>query len=282
MSNHYNINQEKCWSCSHYCGERELKYNKFYTSDKAKCAYKKEEVSESSYCWHYKKAGDVAAELAKEENEKLEKELEERKRERQQLEEEIENEKRKRLYEEWYASLSPEEKHKEDERKRLEAIEEKKRQEQLAKEKEIVLKKQSLMNKINDLEKRANLIKSKMSKNIILCIVMTSVAFLFGFMPYFVFNSLKGQNEFALQSWIDLGHSSTDETALEFSANIEMYSSKAQSVLWIPFVILVILIVLSILLIIKTRRKQIVELSNLTNEMNDLKKEIVNVNNELE
>lgn len=282
MSNHYNINQEKCWSCSHYCGERELKYNKFYTSDKAKCAYKKEEVSESSYCWHYKKAGDVASELAKEENEKIQKELEEKEKEKQQLEEEIENEKRKRMYEEWYASLSPEEKQKEDERKILEAIEEKKRQEQLAKEKEIVLKKQSLMNKINHLEKKIYLVKSKMIKNIILCTVISLVTFFLGFIPYFVFNLFIGQNESALQSWIDLGHSSTDETALEFSANIEMYSSKAQSVLWIPFVILVIFIVLSILLIIKTRRKQIVELSNLTNEMNDLKKEIVNVNNELE
>lgn len=282
MSNHYEINQEKCWSCTHYCGERELKYNKFYTSDKAKCAYKKEEVSESSYCWHYKKAGDVAAELAKEENEKLEKELEEKKREKQQLEEEIENEKRKRLYEEWYASLSPEEKHKEDERKRLEALEEMKRQEKLAQEKELALKKQTILNKSNDLEKRVILIKNKMTKNITLCIVMTSVAFLFGFIPYFVFNYLKGQNEFALQSWIDLGHSATDETALEFSSNIEMYANKAHSVLWIPFVFLAIFVVLSILLIIKTRKKQLADLSNLTSEMNDLKKEIVNVNNELE
>ena len=138
------------------------------------------------------------------------------------------------------------------------------------------------MNKINDLEKKAYLVKSMIIKNIILCTVMSLVTFFLGFIPYFVFNLFKGQNESALQSWIDLGYSSTDETALEFSANIEMYSSKAQSVLWIPFVILVILIVLSILLIIKTRRKQIVELSNLTSEMNDLKKEIVNVNNELE
>ena len=82
--------------------------------------------------------------------------------------------------------------------------------------------------------------------------------------------------------WLEFGHSATDKTGLEFSTNIEMYTNKASSVVWIPFVVLAMCIVLSILSLVKTKQKQKVELCNLTNEINTLKVEIAKINKELD
>ena len=268
MSNHYDyeFKKEKCWSCAHYCGQRELRYGKFHTSDKGNCAYKREEVSESSYCWHYKLAGDVASELAKEENDKLQKELEKKEREKKRLEEEIEAEQRKSLYEQWYSSLSPEKKAKEDERKRKEA-----------REREKKWKQQTVLNKSNELEKKVNSIKQKMPRKIIFCVVITTIVSLLSFIPHWLFNSAKEYNEELLQIWME-DHSSTDQTSVELASSIEMYAHKAQNSLWILVAVLVVCIVLSIFAIIKTRKKQFIELETLTTEMNNLKKEIAELN----
>ena len=81
MSYHSNNNQEKCWSCEFFCGERKYKTGIFLgdtteTSSTGTCSCKRstnfnKSVSETGRCSKYQKWGVIASAIAKKENEEL-------------------------------------------------------------------------------------------------------------------------------------------------------------------------------------------------------------------
>lgn len=146
MSNHSNNQQEQCWSCEYFCGERKFRSASFgdstQTSSNGICSCKRsikynKSVSEAERCSKYQKWVVIASAIAKKENQRYEREMQEERRraekERKELERErlaLEAERERLEYERWYSSLTPEEKVQED----LRVEEERKRREREAEE----------------------------------------------------------------------------------------------------------------------------------------------------
>lgn len=144
MSYHNDDNQEKCWSCEFFCGERKRKSGIFLgnsteTSKTGTCSCRNSShfnktVFDTNWCSKYQKWGVIASSIAEKEsqerlrkqkleNAKYEQELkaeqERAEKQRRELEREryaLEWERRKLEYERWYASLSQEDKERENRR----------------------------------------------------------------------------------------------------------------------------------------------------------------------
>lgn len=200
MSYHSNNRQEKCWSCEFFSGERKYKDGflgaSTQTSTNGTCSCKRsshfnKSVSEGGWCSKYQKWGVIASAIAKKENDELlrkqkeenqryEREMQEEQRraerERRELERErlaLEQERKRLEYERWYASLSPDEKAREDlriqeekMREAREAEERRIRREQEEKEREA----QRLIDEEND--------KKRKKKNLIIILSLIGVVIL--------------------------------------------------------------------------------------------------------
>ena len=186
MSYHSNNNQNKCWSCDFFCGERKYKSGIFgvdstETSSNGTCLCKRstkynKTVSENNWCSKYQKWGVLTSAIDKRKNEEILKKqrLEDEKNKREieesnriarmeqiQLERErifLEQERKKLEYERWYMSLSRSEKIAENNRIRNEEarkkqeVEEQRRKEELEDEnnyQEAAKQLQNLVTEIN-------------------------------------------------------------------------------------------------------------------------------------
>lgn len=141
MSSNSNFKKDKCWSCEYFCGKREFKRGIFggnyvSTDERGTCSNKasrdyNRRISENGWCSRYQKWGVLQSALAAEEQKReIQRFEEEQRKETQRLQEEserrereiklermrLEEERRKLEHERWYASLTPEEKAKEDAR----------------------------------------------------------------------------------------------------------------------------------------------------------------------
>lgn len=137
MSSHTNFKSEKCWSCAFYAGRRKI--SKFLgpsidTDERGQCTCNKcpnsgKIVSENNYCskWQIdsmtnqcqiEQANKKAAQTAQREADRAQRRIEEHNREVEREREEErrykEREEEARKYQDWYNSLSPEEKAAED------------------------------------------------------------------------------------------------------------------------------------------------------------------------
>ena len=107
----------------------------------------------------------------------------------------------------------------------------------------------------------------------ILSSVLSLLAFLLSWIPYW-YNLLGvNSNKVMLREWLELGHSESDKFAQECVENIDKYTKQANSVLWIPFVILGIVIVATIIAFVLSKKyaknraeKETEELKKLVNE----------------
>lgn len=157
MSYHNDDNQEKCWSCEFFCGERKRKSGIFLgnsteTSKTGTCSCRNSShfnktVFDTNWCSKYQKWGVIASSIAeKESQERLRKQQLENAKYEQQLKaeqeraekkrRELERERRALEYQRWYSSLSLEDKEKEKARLTREAEENRILYEQEKREKE--------------------------------------------------------------------------------------------------------------------------------------------------
>lgn len=157
MSYHNDDNQEKCWLCEFFCGERKRKSGIFLgnsteTSKTGTCSCRNSShfnktVFDTNWCSKYQKWGVIASSIAeKESQERLRKQQLENAKYEQQLKaeqeraekkrRELERERRALEYQRWYSSLSLEDKEKEKARLTREAEENRIRYEQEKREKE--------------------------------------------------------------------------------------------------------------------------------------------------
>ena len=100
--------------------------------------------------------------------------------------------------------------------------------------------------------KRASIYHIRMA---ILAGILSAVAFLLSWVPYFVLYlpAVVGKSELSL--WLELGHSETDEYSIELKEGIAKATEEANKVLWIPFVVLSIGIVTTIAVLFLSKRK---------------------------
>ena len=97
--------------------------------------------------------------------------------------------------------------------------------------------------KLNEIEHKAKRFKKASKYHIrmtILSGILSLIAFLLGWIPCWINLIMAGVSNYQLQMWVELGHSESDTTGQEFAANIQKYTEQANSVTWIPFVILAV------------------------------------------
>ena len=104
--------------------------------------------------------------------------------------------------------------------------------------------------RINKQERYIKRLPNSWIKTVVIGVILSLVAFLIGWTPYWVFKGFENASRTSLNDWIELGHSENDSFALELKADAARYAETADSLIWIPFVALVIAIVLTILLVI--------------------------------
>ena len=85
--------------------------------------------------------------------------------------------------------------------------------------------------------------------------ILSLIAFLLGWIPYWI-NSFKAlASKSQLDMWIELGHSESDATGAELASDISKYTKEANSIVWVPFVILAIGILVTIIVFIVCKNK---------------------------
>lgn len=284
MGNHSNYKEEKCWSCAFFCGERKenrgLFGNSVETSSNGTCSCKRcskynSTVNENDRgCSKYQKWGVLDSSLAEEEKRKLYKEQrkinqniiydqrrqeEELQRQKEELERqtrELERERERLEYERWYSSLSPKEQKAEDARKQEERIKRQKLQEEESKKFNIA--------RINGEIRR---LKIKPIKVAIIGLLLTSLPFLIGWFPYYLYSLDIEVNEKFLEEAIEYA----DDPVYKFyyDQTIEFKHKRAECI-WIPFTILFIgLLVTGILCFLKWKKNKI-KIEELKKELNEL------------
>ncbi len=282
------IKQKRCWSCKYYCGSREYKKgmwlgSNFEVDEKGRCSRGKGNGKDGAtiYSWHcsyYERAGDVQSYISQEEAEKeikrtqreaeyhQSKEYEKLKKLIQQEQNQIKQERlhleleRKRLeHERWLNSLSPEEKEKFLlKQKRKKEVDEWEKESQ-AKINQKLSEVQTQLNEVEKISKKAKKEKRKPFIGFTSFLVVALVCFGIGWIPYLsnIFNA--EYNESLAHYWISLGNSTDHEEYLEWVSLAELFRSKANEVLYIPYLILgiflVITIIATILLFIQRKKK---------------------------
>lgn len=275
------IRQKKCWSCKYYAGSRELKNGflgtSFEVDERGQCLKGKTNNRDgltvySWYCSRYDRAGDVNAYIQKEEtkkeiirsqkeaenyqrqeNEKLRKQIQYKNDQIEQERLRLELSKKRSERERWLNSLSSEEREK--------FLAEEERQ---AKFNQIYSKLQIKIIVVEEIQKQANKEKRKPLIGFISSLAITIVSIGLGLIPYLsnLFKAL--ENEALAHEWVTMfGYSTDSEQYLEWMALAEQFRSKANEVLYIPFLILGICIVLTIfvtILLLFQRKKKLKDL----------------------
>ena len=127
--------------------------------------------------------------------------------------------------------------------------------------------------KLEEVEKKAKAVKKAASyhtRATILSGIISLVVFLLGWVPYWVSLIKAAASNSQLQSWIELGHSENDATGQEFANDIARYTNEANSLLWIPFVVLGIGIIITVLVFILSRKKTQAKVDKASNELKEI------------
>ena len=203
MSTNSNFKKDKCWSCEYYCGKREYKKGVFlgdsvYTDGSGTCGCKRSEkygktVTEDRWCSRYQKWGVLQSALAIEEQKRESQRIEnEQRREMQRIQDENDRQRRE---------IDRERRRLAEEREQLER--EEKLSEMTPEEREEFLRKE---NEAKEAERAARLLREKESaisrkkneiaqckktpvKPLIVGAVISLIAFLLGWIPYWYFDS---------------------------------------------------------------------------------------------
>ena len=112
--------------------------------------------------------------------------------------------------------------------------------------------------KLNEIENKAKKFKKASKYHIrttIISAILSLIAFLFGWIPCWINLFMAAVSRTQLQMWVELGHSESDATGQEFSASIEKYTKQANSLIWIPFVILAVGFMITVIVYMVSKGK---------------------------
>lgn len=249
MSSHSNFNKDKCWSCEYFSGKREYKKGVFlgdsvYTDIKGKCSNNRStnynhEIFEDDWCYKYQKWCALQSALA----------IEEQKKESQQILNELRKEQQAVETSSYSSqSITPQE------RAEMHARwEEQEKQEQAErKQKELAIK-------------EAEIRRIKRSPIIVGIVggIITLIAFLLGWIPYWYWDYQRSICKSNLEAMFSLGHTMSEPYMQQLYSEGLHAKEMRDSVVWIPFVILAVGIVLTIIvvfLINKSKPKRLIEI----------------------
>lgn len=110
------------------------------------------------------------------------------------------------------------------------------------------------------------------TRNTILAGSLSLGAFLLSWIPYLIGLARVNFAKHLLDMWIEMGYSKTDSYGQELSSDIVRCSNEANSVLWLPFVVLAIGIAITLLVLFLSRKKAPQKLSRLRKELENLNK----------
>ena len=258
MASHNNFKKDKCWSCEYFSGKREYKKGTFlgdsvYTDVKGKCSNNRStdcnhEIFEDSWCSEYQKWGVLQSALA----------VEEQKKESQRIISEL-----NKQQQEAEATSHPSRTLSPQERAELDARwEEYEKQEKIRAKQKAISTQQAKINKIE---------KSPIIAAIISGII-SLIAFLLGWIPYWYFDRLLTTTREKILWYEKMGYDPNSDTIV-FLYNQGLQAKQSRdSVLWIPFVILGIGIVATVTIVIlvnKTKHKRLIKARK---ELEELKK----------
>lgn len=100
-------------------------------------------------------------------------------------------------------------------------------------------------------------------------------AFAIGWVPHGIYKNFENASRTSLNDWVEFGHSESDSHGQELLANIQKYSEKADSVIWIPFVVLAISIVLLVVAVFVSKKKVPAQQEKAKSQLENLKKELL-------
>lgn len=103
--------------------------------------------------------------------------------------------------------------------------------------------------------------------------ILSLLTFLFGWLPCWISLFKAKASQTQLEMWIELGHSETDETGQELAADIVKYTQKANSLIWIPFVVLAISILVIVIVVIIVKKQEPQRVEKITKELESIKSE---------
>ena len=261
------VRQKKCWSCKYYAGSRELKNGflgtSFEVDERGQCLKGKTNNRDGStvyswYCSRYDRAGDVNAYIQKEEtkkeiirsqrdaenyqrqeNEKLKKQIQYQKDQIELERLRLESERKRLEHERWLNSLAPEEREKYlVEQKRKAELKEWEKKSQ-ARINQKLSEAQTKLKEVEEIRKKIKKEKRKPFVGFISFLAITLVCVGLGLIPYLsnLFNAL--ENESIAHALVTMfGHSTDSKQYLELMALAEQFRSKANEVLYIPYLIL--------------------------------------------
>ena len=126
-------------------------------------------------------------------------------------------------------------------------------------------------NKIAAKEKQIKKIKSSPVRNMIIGYFASLGAFFFGWIPHWICKAMENASRGALEMWIELGHSATDDYGQELTAEISQRQVAANGTLWIPFVILGIGIIISVLIFFLSKKSVPQKIEKAQRELDSLR-----------
>ena len=127
--------------------------------------------------------------------------------------------------------------------------------------------------KISQKEKELAIAKRLHIRAGILGAILSFSVFLFGWMPCWISLFKANVAKSQLETWIELGHSESDATGQNYSANIAKYTEQAKSIIWLPFVILVVAIMVVVILVILVKKQEPSRVEKISNDLEELKRE---------
>ena len=157
---------------------------------------------------------------------------------------------------------------KEEEEEETEEV--KKQRRELVKRKEELYKQIQEKEAIQKQGKKVKRIYKSVQTAIVLSILFSLLAFLFGWIPYWFWDRKRSQSEWAIQQMYEFGHDDNNKYVQEFYADRAHEIEMRDSVLWIPFVVLAVGIIVSFVLIVVVRKRKEQLLSKEVEKLNSM------------
>ena len=244
MSSHSNFNKDKCWSCEYFSGKREYKKGTFlgdsvYTDTIGKCSNNKStncnhEIFEDDWCSKYQKWGVLQSALT----------IEEQKKESQRILNELHKEQQV-IETSSHSSqpITPQERAEMHTR-----WEEQERQEQAERKRREIAINEAKIRRIKRSPITAGIVGG----------IITLIAFLLGWIPYWYWDYQRSICKSNLETMFSLGHTMSEPYMQQLYSEGLHAKEMRDSVVWIPFAILAVGIVLTIVVVVyKTKQKRI-------------------------
>ncbi len=256
MSTHSNFKKDKCWSCEFFSAHRKLESgfifgDSVHTDTNGTCCNSRSTdngrtVNEEHWCSKYQKWSLLASKLAIEEQKKeSERIIREQKLASQRIQEST--------VERTSSYTAPS--------RKVDFVKKEKEEAEYKKQRKINLKKSEIAKE----NRRPTIV-------LIIGLLISGIAFLLGWAPYWVFNSKLQAVKDSITFLYNMGHDVNEPLMVELYEQGLQYKASRDSIVWLPFVILSIALVATIIIMVIASKKKPARMLALRRELDELTK----------